>query len=112
MSKTELVSVRVTPEIIKSLDEVALRQGISRSGLIRDLLENCHSLYRFLLSERERQRTDKITLDGNLSQWVLEHTPPGMTSEQLRFIRDVLDHAADKMSEQEKDKAGGDLRNG
>jgi predicted transcriptional regulator len=104
MPKTQLVTVRVTPEILKSLDEVASQQGISRSGLIRDLLENCHSLYRFLQSERERQRTDRIILDGNLSQWVLEHMPPGMTSDQLRFIRDVIDHAADMMIAQGKGK--------
>ena len=105
MAKTQLVTVRITPEILKSLDEVALQQGISRSGLIRDLLENCHSLYHFLQTERERQQTDRIILDGNLSQWVLEHTPPGMTSEQLRFIRNIIDHAADKMSAQEKERA-------
>jgi len=102
MAKTQLVTVRITPEILKSLDEVALQQGISRSGLIRDLLENCHSLYHFLQTERARQHTDKIILDGNLSQWVLEHTPPGMTSAQLRFIRNIIDHAADKMSAQER----------
>lgn len=98
MAKTQLVAVRVTPEILKSLDEVASQQGISRSGLIRDLLENCHSLYRFLQSERERQQTDRIMLDGNLSQWVLENMPPEMTSEQVRFIGKVMNHAADMMS--------------
>jgi len=104
MSKTHLVAVRVTPEILKSLDAVASQQGVSRSGLIRDLLENCHSLYSFLQSERKRQRTDKIMLDGNLSQWVLEHVPPEMTSSQLRFIRDVMDHAADMMIAQQGGK--------
>jgi hypothetical protein len=104
MPKTELVAVRVTPEILKSLDALALQQSISRSGVIRDLLENCHSLYSFLQSERERQRTDRIILDGNLSQWVLEHVPPGMTSDQLRFIGDIIDHAADIMTAQGKGK--------
>lgn len=100
--KSVLIAVRITPEVLKSLDELALQQGMSRSALVCDLLENCHSLYQFLQSERERQQTDKIILDGNLSQWVLEHTPPGMTSEQLRFLRNVIDHAADMMSTQEK----------
>lgn len=103
MAKTQSITVRITPEILKSLGELASQQGLSKSGLIRDLLENCHSLYHFLQTERERQQTDKIILDGNLSQWVLEHTPPGMTSEQLRFIRNVIDHAADMMSAQEKE---------
>lgn len=98
MPKTRLMAVRVMPDVLKSLDEVASQQGISRSMLIRDLLENCHSLYRFLQSERERQRTDKIILDGNLSQWVLERMPHGMTSEQVRFIAEVMNHVADVMT--------------
>ncbi len=102
MTKSQLVAVRVTPDILKSLDAVAVQQGISRSALIRDLLENCHSLYRFLQSERERQQTDRIILDGNLSKWVLENMPHGMTSEQVRFIGNVIDHAADMMVSQEK----------
>ena len=104
MPKSQLVAVRVTPDILKSLDEVAVQQGISRSVLIRDLLENCHSLYRFLQSERERQQTDRIMLDGNLSQWVLENMPHGMTSQQVRFIGEVINHAADMLVAQEKEK--------
>lgn len=103
MPKSQLIAVRVTPNILKSLDEVAVQQGISRSALIRDLLENCHSLYRFLQSERERQQTDRIILDGNLSQWVLENMPHGMTSAQVRFIGEVINHAADMLVAQEKE---------
>ena len=111
MPKTQLIAVRITTETLKSMDEVASQQGISRSALIRDLLENCHSLYRFLQTERERQQTDRIILDGNLSQWILEHAPPGMTSEQLRFIRNVMDHAVDMMSAQEKGEENKQLGN-
>jgi predicted transcriptional regulator len=102
MEKTKLINVRVTPDILKSLDELASQQSVSRSDLIRDLLENCHSLYHFLQSERERQKTDKIVLDGNLSQWILDNIPAKMTSNQLRFIRDVIGHAADIMVSREK----------
>ena len=104
MPKNHLITVRVTPEITKSLDEVAVQQGISRSALIRDLLQNCHSLYSFLQSERQRQQTDRILLDGNLSQWVLENMPHGMSPDQVRFIGKVLDHTADMMVTLEKGK--------
>jgi predicted transcriptional regulator len=104
MSKTRLIAVRVTPDILESLDEVASNQNISKSVLVRDLLENCHSLYRFLQSERERQKTDRIVLDGNLSQWVLEHMPHDMSEEQVRFIGRVMDHVADMMVTQGRGK--------
>ncbi len=104
MPKTRLIAVRVTPDVLKSLDEVASNQSISRSVLIRDLLENCHSLYRFLQSERERQKTDRIVIDGNLSQWVLENMPHGMSEQQVRFIGRVMDHAADMMVTQGRGK--------
>jgi len=112
MAKTRLIVVRVVPDVIKSLDEVASQQGISRSVLIRDLLENCHSLYCFLQSERARQQTDRIILDGNLSQWVLERMPHGMSSEQMHFIADVMNHAADMMDQTvEKEKENEQTRN-
>jgi metal-responsive CopG/Arc/MetJ family transcriptional regulator len=97
MPKTRLVAVRVTPDTVRSLDEVAAQQSISRSELIRDLLENCHSLYRFLQAERQRQGTEKIILNGNLSQWVIDNMPHGMTPEQVRFIAQTMSHAADMM---------------
>ncbi len=111
MPKSQLVAVRITPDILKSLDAVAIQHGVSRSALIRDLLENCHSLYRFLQSERQRQQTDKIILDGNLSQWVLENMPHGMTSAQVRFIGEVMNHAADMLVSQEKGSGVSNLQN-
>ncbi len=97
MSKNQFVAIRVTPEIVKSLDGVASQRGISRSALIRDLLANCHSFYRFIESERIRQRTDRIVLDGNLSHWVLKNLPEGMTPDVVHFLGEVMHHVAQEM---------------
>lgn len=103
MAKNTFIAVRVTPDIIKSLDEVARQRGISRSMLIRDLLANCHALYKFLETERERQRSDRILLNGNLSQWVLDNMPEKINPELLHFIGEVMHHAAEIKTSQEKE---------
>jgi len=108
MAKSKFIAVRVTSEILESLDQVALVRGKSRSTLIRDLLANCHSLYHFLELERARQRTDRIMLDGDLSQWVLDNMPQDMTTEALQFVGEVMRHAAEMKAAREKQKVGGE----
>ncbi|MBM2825483.1 MAG: 1 protein [Dehalococcoidales bacterium] len=96
------ISIRVPPEIIKSLDEVAVERGITRPDLIRELLANCHSFYRFIETEKARQQTDRITLDDNLSEWILNHMPEEMTPEWVHFLGEVMHHVADKLVAQKQ----------
>jgi predicted transcriptional regulator len=98
------ISIRVPPEIIRSLDEVAAKRGITRPDLIREMLANCHSFYRFIETEKARQQTDRITLDGNLSQWILNNMPEDMTPEWVHFLGEVMHHVADKLVEQKQEK--------
>lgn len=104
MAKNPFIAIRVPPEIIKSLDEVAAQRGIARPALIKELLANCHSFYRFIELEKARQQTDKITLDGNLSEWILNHMPEEMTPEWVHFLGEVMHHVAENMVEQAKGK--------
>ena len=99
------ISIRVPPEIIKSLDEVAVKRGITRPDLIREMLANCHSFYRFIETEKARQQTDRITLDGNLSQWILNNMPEEMTPEWVHFLGEVMHHVADKLVEEKQGKS-------
>jgi len=99
------ISIRVPPEIIKSLDEVAAKRGITRPDLIREMLANCHSFYRFIETEKARQQTDRITLDGNLSQWILNNMPEEMTPEWVHFLGEVMHHVADKLVEEKQGKS-------
>ena len=100
MANNPFIAIRVPPEIIKSLDEVAAQRGISRPALIKELLANCNSFYRFIELEKARKQTDKITLDGNLSQWILNHMPEEMTPEWVHFLGEVMHHVAENMVEQ------------
>lgn len=102
MGKNPFIAIRVPPEIVESLDEVATQRGISRSTLIRELLANCHSFYNFLESERAKQQSDRIILDGNLSEWILNNMPESMTPDWVHFLGEVMHHVAEKMVAQEK----------
>ena len=104
MARTSLIAVRVSDDVVKSLDEVAAKRGINRPDLIRELLANCHSFYRFIETEKARQQTDRITLDGNLSQWILNNMPEDMTPEWVHFLGEVMHHVADKLVEQKQEK--------
>jgi len=104
MARTSLIGVRVSDEIIKSLDEGAAKRGITRPDLIRELLSNCHSFYTFIEMEKARQQTDRITLNGNLSEWIMNHMPEDMTPEWVHFLGEVMHHVADKLVEQGKGK--------
>ncbi len=101
MGRNPFIAIRVPPDVIQSLDEVAVQSGKSRSKVIRDLLENCHSLYRFLEAEKKRQQTEKIVLDGNITEWVVSNIPHEVTPDLLHFLGQVMHHAADKISQPE-----------
>jgi predicted transcriptional regulator len=103
MARNPFVAVRVSPEIIKSLDEIASERGITRSALVKELLANCHSFHRFIESERAKQQSDKVVLDGNLSKWIMNNMQENMTPEWLHFIGEVMHHVADEIKE-EKEK--------
>ncbi len=105
MANNPFIAIRVPPEIIKSLDEVAAQRGITRPTLIKELLANCHSFYRFIELEKARQQTDRITLDGNLSQWILNNMPEEMTPEWVHFLGEVMHHVADKLVEEKQGKS-------
>ena len=95
--KTVFIALRVAPDVVKSVDEVASQQGKSRSELIRDLLQNAHSLYGLLVAEREKQRGAIELLGGPLSQWILANMPKGTTPEIVRFIAEVMNQTAEQM---------------
>ena len=110
-SEKAVLSARIEPEYIASLDAVAESQGISRSKLLREFALNAATLYEFLKAEKERQQTEQITLNGNLSEWVMEHTPPEVTSEFMHFLGEVMHHAAQMKETQEKERRkGGKVR--
>jgi hypothetical protein len=107
MAKEKVVlSGRLEREYVEALTKVAKARGISRSQLLREIAANAESLYSFLESERNRQQSEILTLDGNLSRWILNNMPKDMTAEWLDFIGDVMKHASAMKRIQEVENEG------
>lgn len=104
-ARKQVLSSRLEGKYIAALDEVAKAQRISRSQLLREFAENAAALYQFLKEERERQKTETIVFDGNLSRWVLEHSPRDVTPEMMHLLGEVLHHAAGMKESQAKGEA-------
>ena len=103
-----VLSAKLEPEYVEGLTKVARARGLTRSQLLREFAANAESLYEFLQAERRKQQSDRLVLDGNLSQWVLEHVPDGVTSEMLDFLASVMKHAAEMKRSREADDDGGE----
>lgn len=97
-----MISIRMEPECIANLDEAARELKVSRSKLLRDLSRNARSFYQFIVSEKAKQQTDNIVLDGNLARWVLRNCPPGTDSRLLSFLSTVMHLAAEAKEAEEK----------
>jgi len=96
-----VLSAKLEPQYVDALTKVAKARGLSRSQLLREFAANAESLYEFLEAERRRQQSDKLVLDGNLSQWVLQNVPYGVTAEMLEFLGNVMKHAAEMKRDRE-----------
>jgi hypothetical protein len=104
MAKNPFIAVRVPPYVIESLDQLAAQSNVSRSQIIKELLENCHAFYKFIEMEKSRQHSEKIDLDGNLTDWILSNMKADMTPEWVHFIGEVMHHVADEMVTRKKNE--------
>ncbi len=104
MNKTESILIRVTPEIIEELDELAATRQISRSAVIRNLLTNCKIGYSFLESEWKAQEPKMIELEGQLTAEVIENLPPEYTTPETALTLSRIMRKVAKTLSAEEDK--------
>jgi len=100
--KRVMLSIRMEPECIATLDEAAKALKVSRSKLLRDLASNASSFYQFIVGEKAKQQTENVVLDGNLTRWILQNCPPGTDSRLLYFLSTTMHLAAESKEAEEK----------
>jgi hypothetical protein len=89
-----IIPVRLKRESIEALDRIATIRGINRSAVIRELVNNAGTIFRFL-DERREKLSD---LDGDLTEFFLkeaEDVPP----ERLEKIARAAIQAAQTLTE-------------
>jgi metal-responsive CopG/Arc/MetJ family transcriptional regulator len=103
-TKKVMCSAKMEPELIEELDKVAKAHKMSRSNLMREFAKNAEAYYDFLISQRAKQQAEMIAINGILSRWVLENSPPEVDSKMMRFLGAILRYAAEMKEAQEKMK--------
>lgn len=94
MTRNELISVRVAPNLTAAFDEVASERGMTRSELVRYMVTNCRYICQVLDRELEMKPTDEHIVDHDLAQMVLERAPKDMTVDHLQFLERLIHHVA------------------
>jgi hypothetical protein len=105
-NKTIVIGTRLEPQQVKVLERLAKSQGITKSDLMRIFAVNAQSLYTFLYQSELKG----AKLNGQLSQWIIDHIPPGATLETLQLVAASMNHAVDLVQQglQAKVKGAGD----
>ena len=104
--KKVMLSIRIEPELIQSLDDVARLKKTTRSKLLRTLAQNAASFYDFIIAEQAKQKSGAVKLNEDLTQWILEQSPSEVNSKMMRFMSQVLNQAAEIREVQEEESSG------
>ena len=90
MKKSELLTIRLTPEIIKSLDEVAAQNGVSRAALARNILANCGYFYNFLETKAMRQPENVAKIEKEIIGSIEKNLPEDITPELANMMGEMM----------------------
>lgn len=101
--KKVMLSIRIEPELIQSLDEVAKLKKTTRSKLLRMLAQNAAAFYDFLIAEKAKQKAGVVKLNEDLTRWILEQSPSDVNSKMMRFMSQVLNQAAEIRESREEE---------
>lgn len=103
MEKTDYVGARVPPAITHNLDSVASQYGISRSTLIRVLLENCGHLYGILETEKRKQQNHRANIREKVFKEMENKLPEDLTPVMAEMVgalmKEVMEQVARTLSE-------------
>jgi predicted transcriptional regulator len=88
--------IRVTPETMVTLKEIAKERGMTQSAVARYLLENGRSLFSFLESERKASKPEFVALEKKYTKQIIEELPDSYTPDMVRVLSRIMRKIADK----------------
>ena len=102
MKKELMLTVRLTADILGSLDQLAHRKGISRATMARNILANCERFDEFLQAETTKSLDNRIRLEEDLARQVqgalsLEVTP-AMATMIAEMMKRVMEQVVRELS--------------
>ena len=102
MKKEKMLTVRLTSDILDSLDELAHRKGTSRATMARNILANCERFDEFLQAETAKGIGNRIRLEEDLARQVQValsvEVAPAMAPMIAEMMRRVMEQVARELS--------------
>ena len=95
-NRLETLVVRVTPETILALKEIAKERGMTQSAVARYLLENSQTLFSLLESERKALKPEFAALEQEYTNQIIEELPDNYTSDMVRVLSRIMRKIAEK----------------
>ncbi len=97
-----MLTVRLPPDILNSVDELANKKGVSRAMLVRNILANCRKFDEFLEAEIAKGEDSRIQLEEDLARQVKanygEELTPIIAHMMAETMRRVMDKVIKEMS--------------
>jgi len=102
MKKEKMLTVRLTSDILDSLDELAHRKGASRATMARNILANCERFDEFLQAETAKGMDNRIQLEEDLARQVQgalsQEVTPAIAPMIAEMMRRVMEQVVRELS--------------
>lgn len=102
MKKDLMLTVRLSADVLGSLDQLAQRKGVSRATMARNILANCQRFDGFLQAETAKILDNRIQLEEDLARQVQgalsQEVTPAMAAMISEMMKRVMEQVARELS--------------
>lgn len=93
-----VVTFRIPAHTVRTIDRLAEEHGITRSALLRDLIENLHHLYPHVPEAKEQTRLAAAKVaDTIVGQLGSDHLAPLVELAVSQMMQEVMQQAIDRL---------------
>jgi len=102
MTKSDLLTVRLTPELTQKLKTLAVKNGTTMSLLVRDLIENAELVYPNILKDKKEKAEAQEQVINLMVQKVMQSVIDSITPEMMDNLGEAAHRAAKILSNEGK----------
>ena len=97
MKKEVTLTVRLTSDILTSVDQLAHQKGVSRANLVRNILANCREFDEFLEAEVAKGVESRIQLEEDLALQVRENLNVEITPVMAKMMEEIMKNVMERV---------------
>ena len=99
MTKSDLLTVRLTPELTQKLKTLAVKNGTTMSLLIRDLIENAELVYPTVVRDKKEKAEGQEQIINLMVKAIMESVINNLSPELLDNLGEAAHRAAKILSD-------------